>query len=97
MSSTALLIRPMARKNPGDRQPHASALRREQQSAKDFRDAARLLTEQAAALDELAELVESEGFRRITVDGVRKFPNAMTLVRAYVGNVKKAVIDEQNR
>lgn len=96
MVTANLLMRPMAKKaaGNGDR-PNAGKLRREFQSAAELRAAANQLTEQATALDELAGMMESEGYRRLNVDGVRKYPNALKLLREYVGNVKKAIIDEQ--
>ena len=40
-------------------------------------------------------MMEDQGFKRLHVDGVRKYPNALKLLREYVGNVKKSFIDEQ--
>lgn len=97
MVTANLLMRPvMAKKAAGHgERPNAGKLRREFQSAAELRAASAQLTEQATALDELAGMMEDAGYKRLNVDGVRKYPNALKLLREYVGNVKKSFIDEQ--
>jgi hypothetical protein len=91
------LNRTMAKGNGARKATHSSAFRREWIGVADLRQSARQLTEQAAALDELANIIEGEGIKRVHVDGARKFPNALKLLRVYQGNVRKAFIDEQNK
>lgn len=97
MITANLLMRPtMAKKAAGNgERPNAGKLRRDYQSAAELRAASRALTEQATALDELAGMMDQQNYKRLHVDGVRKFPNALKLLREYVGNVKKSFIDEQ--
>ena len=90
MVSAVLMPPRMAKK-------HASELRREDQTPNDFREAARQLKEQAGFLEELAGQIEKAGVKRMEVDGVKKMPNGLQLVRTYVGNVQKAFIDHQNK
>jgi hypothetical protein len=85
-------------KKGGDGKPqHASALRREWQTVAELRQSAQSLQDQAFALAQLADEVEEAGYKRVYVDGVRKFPNALKLLRVFVGNVQKAFIDEKNK
>ena len=91
MVARGLLLEPMAKKNSGKKS--AAELRREYQSTVDLRSFADQLTHQGETLRELARAADERGHRRLLVDGVKKFPNGVAEVAAYIRNVHKALID----
>jgi hypothetical protein len=97
MVARGLLLEPMAKKNNGPVRKSAAELRRDFQSPADFRLFARQLMDQASMLDELANHTEEAGLKRLYVDGIKKFPNGLAEVAAYVRNVHKALIDAQGQ
>lgn len=94
MIAATLRSRSMAERK---RKPHASEVRRDFRSPAELREAARLLTEQAGYLEELANEVEKAGAKAVYVDGVMKFKNGLDLISTYVGNVEIALTIHRTR
>lgn len=96
MVAPGLLTSPMARKNPHENK-HASELRWGDWTPAELVEAAKAIQEQAGYLEALADSITKAGVKRLRVDGDKKYTQAVKLLRAFGGNVQKALINAQTR